>query len=192
MKRHPNLFRFMRDQKVFDIAGIKVGGQPGEYPTCLMPSIFYDKHKIVWNPIKGKFDKQQAESLLNKLEELSDKTGIPFFIDVMGTTAEALIRFADFVSNLTQNPFLVDSSSRHARVEVMRHVCEVGLAERVIYNSINYLVTDEELKALREFGVQSAVLLAFDPSNPLEKKEAILRLTLRRFLLIPLFSRFRA
>jgi tetrahydromethanopterin S-methyltransferase subunit H len=27
------MFKFEKEQKVFDIAGVKVGGQPGEYPT---------------------------------------------------------------------------------------------------------------------------------------------------------------
>jgi len=168
------VIRFEREQKIFEIAGIKVGGQPGEYPTCLIPSIFYDKHKIVRDPVKGEFDKRQAEALLHKLEELSDKTGVPFFVDVMGTTADALIRFTDFVSDLTKNPFLIDSSSRQARVEAVRHICEVGLVSRSIYNSINYLVSDDEVKALRDAGVQSAVVLAFDPNKPHETREATL------------------
>ena len=169
------MFRFQKEQRVFDIAGIKVGGQLGEYATCIIPSIFYDKHKIVWDPIKGEFDKKVAESLLKNVEELSDKTGNPFFVDVMGISAEALIRFAGFVSEITENPFLIDSASRQARIEAMRHFCEVGLAGRAIYNSINYLISGEELKALRDFGVQSAVLLAFDPNAPLEEKEDILK-----------------
>ncbi len=168
------MFRFEREQTVFDIAGVKVGGQPGEYPIVLIPSIFYERHKIVLDPVKGEFDKKEAELQLNRVEELSEKTGNPFFVDVMGTTAEALIRYTNFVSELTKSPFLVDSSSRRARVEAMRHICEVGLVDRTIYNSINYLVTDEELKALRDLGVQSAVLLAFDPKKPLEEKETIL------------------
>jgi tetrahydromethanopterin S-methyltransferase subunit H len=159
---------------VVDIAGIKLGGQPGEYPTCLIPSIFYDGHRLVSDPVKGEFDKRRAEVLLNMLEELSDKTGNPFFVDVMGTTAEALIKFTNFVSELTKSPFLIDSSSRLARVQALRHVFEVGLVDRVVYNSINYLINDEELRALKDFGVQSAVVLAFDPKKPLEEKETIL------------------
>jgi len=56
------LFRFEREQKVFDIGGIKVGGQAGEYPTVLIGSIFYDRHKIVSDETKGEFDKKQAEA----------------------------------------------------------------------------------------------------------------------------------
>lgn len=169
------MFRFEKEQRVLDIAGVKVGGQPGEYPIVIVPSIFYERQKIVFDSIKGEFDKKEAELQLNRVAEVSEKTGNPFFVDVMGTTTEALIRYTDFVTELTKCPFLIDSISRQARVEAMRHVCEVGLADRAIYNSVNYLATDEELKALREIGVKSAVLLAFDPKKPLEEKDAILK-----------------
>jgi tetrahydromethanopterin S-methyltransferase subunit H len=168
------MFRFQKEQDVLDISGIKVGGQPGEYPTVLIPSIFYDKHKIVFDSKKGEFDKKEAENLLNKVDEFSEKTGNPYFIDIMGITGEALIKFTNFVSELTQNPFLIDSSISEARLAAMRHVWEVGLMHRTIYNSINCLVTNEELMVLRELGVQNAVVLAFDPKNPLSEKEIIL------------------
>ena len=40
------LFRFERKQEVFDIGGIKIGGQPGELPTVLVGSIFYEGHSM--------------------------------------------------------------------------------------------------------------------------------------------------
>lgn len=170
------MFRFEKEQTVFDIAGVKVGGQPGEYPIVLIPSIFYERHKIVSDPIKGEFNKKEAELQLNRLEELSEKTGNPFFVDVIGITAEALIRFTSFVSEFTRSPFLVDSSSRQARIAAMQHISEVGLMDRAIYNSINCYVTDEELRSLKELAVQSAVVLAFDPKKPsFEGRIAILK-----------------
>ncbi|RLF93139.1 hypothetical protein DRN52_06930, partial [Thermococci archaeon] len=30
------MFRFKTEQKVFQIGNVKIGGQPGEYPTVLM------------------------------------------------------------------------------------------------------------------------------------------------------------
>ena len=168
------MIRFEKEQRVIDIAGVKIGGQPGEYPTVLIPSIFYDRHKIVIDPTKGEFDKKEAEQQINQVQELSEKTGNPFLIDVMGSTAEALIRYTSFISELTQNPFLIDSISRQARIDAFQHIREVGLVDRAIYNSINYLVTDEELSALKEIGVQSAVLLVFDPRKPLGEKATIL------------------
>ncbi len=41
------MFRFDKEQIVIDVAGVKVGGQPGEYPTVLAGTIFYGGHKII-------------------------------------------------------------------------------------------------------------------------------------------------
>jgi len=156
---------FKTKQHVACISGINVGGQIGENPTCVIPSIFYDNHKIVSDPIKGEFDKQQAETLLKRAEELSDKTGNPFFVDVMGTTAEALIKYVDYVSKEVSVPFLIDSISREAKLQTVKHLREIGIIEKVIYNSINFLSTPQELQTLQELGVRSAVVLAFDPKD---------------------------
>jgi tetrahydromethanopterin S-methyltransferase subunit H len=161
------VFKFEKEQSVFDIAGVKVGGQPGEYPTVLVPSIFYDGHKIVRDPIKGEFDKKQAEILINRLMELSGKTGNPFFLDIVGNTSEALVKYVDFVSDLTQSPFLVDGPSEQVRIPAMKHTKEIGLLGRAIYNSIDYHATDLELTSLRDFKVENAIVMAFDPKKPL-------------------------
>ena len=162
---------FKTKQIVACIGGFKVGGQPGEQPACVIPSIFYDGHKIVSDPLKGEFDKQQAETLINHAEELSEKTGNPFFVDVMGTTAEAITKYIDFVTDKTSVPFLVDSISREAKLQAVAHIQKVGLIEKAIYNSINFLSAPQELDALRDAGVQSAVLLAYDSKG---NREAVL------------------
>jgi tetrahydromethanopterin S-methyltransferase subunit H len=166
------VFKFEKEQYVSDIAGVKVGGQPGEYPTVLVPSIFYDGHKIVKDPVNGEFDRQRAEILVNKLIELSEKTGNPFFLDVVGNTSEALIRYVDFISNLTQSPFLVDGPSEQVRIPAMEQIKEMGLMSRAIYNSIDYHATDRELNSLRDLGVQNAIVMAFDPKKPLAEGRA--------------------
>jgi tetrahydromethanopterin S-methyltransferase subunit H len=159
------VFRFEREQSVFDIAGVKVGGQPGEYPTVLIGSIFYERHKIVSDPLKGKFNEGAAESLIKKQEELYDKTGNPFILDVVGLTSVALIKYVEFVSEITEAPFLVDGPSAHVRVPAIEHAIEVGLRDRTIYNSIDYHVKPEEISMLKELGVESSVLMAYNPRN---------------------------
>ncbi len=166
--RHLKLMAFKTKQTVACISGFKVGGQPGEYPTCVIPSIFYDNHRIVSDPIKGEFDKQQAETLINRAEELSEKTGNPFFVDVMGTTAEALIKYVEFVADQTSVPFLVDSISRDAKLQAISNANKIGLIDKVIYNSINFTSTPQELETLRNLGVKSAVLLAYNPKGDRE------------------------
>ncbi len=165
---------FKTKQTVACIDGIKVGGQPGENPTLIIPSIFYDGHKIVSNPAKGEFDKKQAETQLNKLEELSEKTGNPFFVDVMGTTAEALTKYVNFVSENVSVPFLVDSISSETKLKTLANIQKTGLINKVIYNSINFLSTPQELQALAELGVKSAVVLAYYPKAVSGDRETIL------------------
>lgn len=158
-------FRFEKEQKVFDIAGIKIGGQPGEYPTVLVGSIFYEKHKIVTDPIKGIFDIRAAESMIKKQEELQDKTGNPFILDIVGTNSEALINYIDFVSDVTEAPFLIDGQSAQIRIPAIKHAIDIGLRDRAIYNSIEANASNGEISALRELDVRSAVLMAYDPKN---------------------------
>lgn len=160
------MFRFEREQKVYDIGGVKVGGQPGEYPIVLVGSIFYEKHKIMSDPDKGEFDKAKAEALIKKMEELSDKTGNPFFLDVVGRTSEALIREIDFVADNTKAPFLIDGASEKLRIPATKHAFEIGLKDRTIYNSIDYAIQPSEIQAMKELGVKSSIVLAFNKKNP--------------------------
>lgn len=54
------MFRFDKEQVVFDFAGVKMGGQPGEYPTVLAGTIFYGGHNIISDELTGDFDKSRA------------------------------------------------------------------------------------------------------------------------------------
>jgi tetrahydromethanopterin S-methyltransferase subunit H len=156
------LLKFDREQHVFEIgSGVMVGGQPGEYPTVLIGSIFYSGHKIVKNHLKGEFDKSEAETLIQRTEELSDKVGNPHVLDVVGSNSEALIKYIDFIADVTDQPFLIDGPSPSVRIPAARHVAEVGLMDRAVYNSIDEHTGVDEVKALREIGVKSSMLLAF-------------------------------
>jgi len=159
------MFKFEREQTIFDIDGIKIGGQPGEYPTVLIGSIFYEGHKIVSNPLEGEFNEGAAESLIKRQEELYDKTGNPFILDVIGLRSEALVKYIDLVSEITESPFLVDAPSAEVRIPAIKHTIEVGLKDRAIYNSLDYHVKPEEGSMLKELEVKSSVLMAYNPKN---------------------------
>nr|MDO8079145.1 tetrahydromethanopterin S-methyltransferase subunit H [Candidatus Freyarchaeota archaeon] len=158
-----DVFAFEKEQKVWDINGVKIGGQPGAYPTVLIGSIFYDKHKIVSDRQKGIFDKKKAEELINKQDEMSDKTGNPCILDIVGDTAEALEKHIDFVASVTKAPFLVDSTLPDARLAAIKYAVEAGLVERAIYNSIDVHSKESELNTLKELGVKSSMILVFSP-----------------------------
>ncbi|MBS7288211.1 MAG: tetrahydromethanopterin S-methyltransferase subunit H [Candidatus Freyarchaeota archaeon] len=143
------------------MAGVRVGGQPGENPTVLVGTIFHEGDSAVKDPLKGVIDREKAEAALLRQDELSDSTGNPCMVDVVGRTGEALIKYLDFVSSVTDAPILVDSPSPEARLEACRHAVEVGLRERIVYNSITPDSGTREIEALKEIELKSAVLLAF-------------------------------
>lgn len=161
------MFKYDKKQQVFEFGKIKVGGQPGEYPTVLVSTMFYLKHKIVTDENKGVFDKAKAEALWNTQEVLSDTTGLPYFNQLVAETPEAIKRYIDwFVEICDDIPFLVDSSDGKVRATAAKYATEIGVANRAIHNSINASVTPEEIKAIKDSDLDSAIILAFNATDP--------------------------
>ncbi|MDO9522182.1 MAG: tetrahydromethanopterin S-methyltransferase subunit H [Methanocorpusculum sp.] len=160
------MFKFEKEQQVFDFNGTKIGGQPGEYPRVLSPSIFYNKHEIVLNDHTGEIDKPKAEALWNRCQELSDITGNKYFLQILAEHAEAFESYFSWFDSIdNKTAFLMDSSAPKALVHATKYVTEVGLADRAIYNSINGSILPENIQALAESDVNSAIVLAFNPGD---------------------------
>ncbi|MEM1589780.1 MAG: tetrahydromethanopterin S-methyltransferase subunit H [Candidatus Bathyarchaeia archaeon] len=159
------MFKFNTPQQIFEIGRVKVGGQPGELPTVLIASIFYEGQRIVIDENKGEFNVKEAEALLKRLEELSDLTGNPFMLDVVGTSEEAFRKYIDFVANITEAPFLIDAISPKLRLSASRYVKEVGLTERAVYSSITKGSPPSELAQIKESGIKAAIILAENPAD---------------------------
>ena len=144
------MFKFDKEQEIFDFAGVKMGGQPGEYPTVLAGTIFYGGHNIINDELTGDFDKSRAETLVNDMASISDVTGNPYIVQVFGQTVEALPKYIEYIGEICDAPFLIDSTSGDARVAGAQYADETGLTERAIYNSINMAADKSELDALAE------------------------------------------
>uniref|UniRef100_A0A7C5YSQ0 Tetrahydromethanopterin S-methyltransferase subunit H n=1 Tax=Ignisphaera aggregans TaxID=334771 RepID=A0A7C5YSQ0_9CREN len=155
------MFKFKCSQKVYDIGGVKVGGAPWENPPVLIGSIFYHKHKIVKDEKSGEFDKNTAEELIKTVEDISNKTKLPAMLDVVIASPNAAIKYLDFVSNTTKMPILVDALSTDAMGVAFKHVRDVGLLDRVVFNSLNAKSKDDEFKLLQEYGIKASVLLLY-------------------------------
>ncbi|MFX1265011.1 MAG: tetrahydromethanopterin S-methyltransferase subunit H, partial [Promethearchaeota archaeon] len=76
------MFFFEREQYIYNVGGVKVGGNLGENPTVLVGTIFYGGHKIVKDAAKGEIDKKTAEDLIAIQNDVSDTTGNPAMIQV--------------------------------------------------------------------------------------------------------------
>lgn len=158
------MFRFARDQSVINIAGLRIGGQPGELPTALAGTVFYHGHSIVSDEEKGIFDVKMAEELINKQSEISEETGNPGVLHIFASTRRAFERYLDFIDPIWNGPVILDSFDPETRGEMAIYVTEIGYADRTVYNSIGLASTERELCLLRESDLDSAILLAFSPT----------------------------
>ena len=158
-------FQFKTQQKVYDLGKVKVGGQPGELPPCLIGSIVWLGQKMVADANKGVFDAKIAEQIINTCQTQSDKTGVPFALDIVGTTEAAFEKYIDFVPKHTDAPMMLDAMSPRTRMAAATLAKKMGLADNCLYNSVYKGVTDAELANLKDSGIKMSIVLADDPKD---------------------------
>ncbi len=159
------MFKSKTEQKVFRIGGIKVGGEPGRNPTVLIGSIFYHRQKLLIDERKGEFEREEAEKVIKLQEEFSDRTGNPCMLDVVGASVGSIEKFLDFAASVTDVPLLIDGTTADVRVAGLKYAEEVGLLDRVVYNSLVPKYKPKEINAIREAGIEAAILLTFEMSE---------------------------
>jgi len=174
------MFRFSKEQKIFSINNIKIGGQPGENPPFLIASMFHNKDRILEDR-KGKFDRQKAKELIKKQEELSNSTGIPSMVAMVANSPEEAGIYMDFYLETTEMPFGIDMWVAEKRAKATEHVAKLGVQDKFLYNSIT--PWDKDIKGqvnkLKDLGIKHVVVQAFDdkdqtPMGRLKSLESIL------------------
>ncbi len=159
--RHAGLLEYDTPQQIFDVGGTRVGGQPGAQPTVLIGTAFYHKHDVVVDAERGELDEAAATERIRVQEDFSQRTGNPCMLDVVGATPEAMVRNLEFAAKTTHMPLLIDGTTATVRIAGLKYVAEAGLSHRVVYNSIQPEITDDEWTALQDAGVKSAILLTY-------------------------------
>ena len=159
------MLKFTNKQAVFRIAGVDFGGQPGKRRTVMVGSIFYPRHSVVEDRIEGKVRPGAVERLIGDMARASDETGCPTALMVFAETERCMRSHLEKVADAFKGPLFIDSPSAEVRIAGLVGAKEMGIHQRVIYNTINAGVAEKELQALRDNGVRSAVLLAFNPGD---------------------------
>ncbi|NVM17555.1 MAG: tetrahydromethanopterin S-methyltransferase subunit H [Candidatus Lokiarchaeota archaeon] len=160
------MFKYDKEQEIYDIAGVKLGGQPGQLPTVLFGSIFYYGHDIVKDAKKGEFDKEKAQQLIKTAEELSDQTGNPLILDVCCSWSGTFEKLIDFVANNSDNPFAIDGTTAKIKMTGARYAKDVGLSSRIVYNSIMPDANKDEIAVIKESEIETAILLSLNTTKP--------------------------
>jgi tetrahydromethanopterin S-methyltransferase subunit H len=160
------MFRFKNEQKVFTLAGMKVGGQPGENPPLLIASMFHNKDRIVADR-KGNFDRQKAVELIRAQENLSASTGIPSMVAMVANSPEEAKIYIDFYRETTKMPFGIDMWVAEKRAQATEYVAKLGLQDQFLYNSITPWDKDikGQVQKLKDLGIRHVVVQAFDDAD---------------------------
>lgn len=151
------MFTFTKSQIIYDICGIKIGGQPGQYPTVLFGGFFF----------KGKPDFTKAGFDVIKYINLGNRIGNPFIPDFFIKKQSYIDDIIDFIENrLPKNhPFSIDIIDPDIKIIVLELLNHKKLLNRTIYNSIHIGITNEELNCLKNNKPNMTIIVAFNPKD---------------------------
>ena len=151
------MFSFTKKQDVMSIGKIKIGGQPGRYPTVLIGGLFFS----------GKPDFDKAKTEINGMLLMSEKTGNPAIPDFFIKKNEYIDEIISFIQSEIPDelPFSIDVTDPLVKINVLEQLDKAKLLDRTIYNSIHVGITDEEKKALMNHCPNAAIIVAFNPKD---------------------------
>jgi tetrahydromethanopterin S-methyltransferase subunit H len=151
------MFSFTKEQIVFDISGIKIGGQPGTNPTVLFGGLFF----------KGEPDFESAKKLIQKMLYLSNKTGNPAIPDFFIKKEEYIENIMNFIEKTLpkKHPFSIDIIEPDLKIKTLNYLYERKLLSRTIYNSIHVGIKNEERETLKKYTPDAAIIVAFNPKD---------------------------
>jgi tetrahydromethanopterin S-methyltransferase subunit H len=162
------MFRYSSEPKVYEIGGVKLGGQPGEYPTTCCFSIFQESDKLFDKGSRRKgFNEKRAEEMLKAAEKYWQETGVPCMADIVASPGEKFNKYVDFVVEKSAMPFCIDAIMMKSKVEGAAYCAEKGLLDRMFYNSLTVWEQDieTEVKEIAQIGVKHVLLVAFDQND---------------------------
>lgn len=157
------MFVFKREQQSFDFGGVTIGGHPGENPTVLIGGLFFKGQPIMENTREGIFDKTTAKQWIDTGLSMVKKTGHPLIIQAYGRTPVAMEKHLSWLADNFDGPFMFESTNAKARMRAIKYCDEAGLSSRVIYNSINLSMKDDEKDILKNSSLNMAVVLGWSP-----------------------------
>ncbi len=162
------MFTLQKEQKVCQIGPWKVGGQPGDNPPLLVASMFHKGDRILRKRKAGEFDRDKAVGYIKRQEELSEQTGIPAITAMVANSADEMKGYVDFYTGISDKPFAIDMWKQDPRIEAVKYVSELGLMDRLVYNSITPWDKDVkgQVEKLKELGVRHVVVQVYDENDP--------------------------
>jgi len=151
------MFSFTKEQEIFNISGVRIGGQPGSYPTVLIGGLFF----------KGEPDFIRAKKNLQDMYHISKKTGNPAIPDFFIKKEEFVEDIINFIKDNIpkEKTFSIDIVDPEIKLKALEILSQKNLLSQTIYNSVHVGITEEEIKALKKFSPEMIIIVAFNPKD---------------------------
>ncbi|MEM5778029.1 MAG: hypothetical protein QXK49_00145 [Candidatus Aenigmatarchaeota archaeon] len=151
------MFKFPKELKVAEIGNIKVGNNN---PLLLIGTIFYREEKKIRTP--NGIDFNEARKQIENALRLKEDSEFNFLLDIFFDKDDNFEKIIEFVNEFNIQ-FAIDSEDWETRIKVLKYCKEIGISKNVLYNSINYGMSEDEREAIKELRPENAILLAFNP-----------------------------
>lgn len=156
---------FEAEQHAYDIGGVMVGGQPGEYPTVLCASIFYLGDKLILDEMAGEFDKDKAYEVVEAMRLECEKAGVPLIIDMIGGSPAAMANYVEWIAP-TGLSFFIDGTTPAVRLAGAQKAVELSIGDRCLFNSIGPETKQKEIDSVRELPLKTCIVMTHNAKNP--------------------------
>jgi tetrahydromethanopterin S-methyltransferase subunit H len=158
---------YENEPKVYQVGGVKFGGQPGDYPCVVCNSIFQKGDRVFEGKRKEGFNEKRAEEVLKRQDQLWQETGIPGMADIVANTGQEFKTYIDFVTSISDMPFCIDAWVLKPKLEAAAYCAEKGLLDRIFYNSLTVWEKDleTEIREISDIGIKHVLLVAFDQED---------------------------
>ncbi len=161
------MFKLNHEQRVCKIGDILIGGQPGQNPPLCISSMFHKGDKLLDSRKDHKFDRVKAREYVLRQEELSQQTGVPALVALVATSPDEMKAYVDFMLETTDKPFGIDMWVEKARLEAAEYIAQLGIQDRVLYNSITPWDADipAQVAKLKELNIKHVVIQVYDEED---------------------------
>jgi tetrahydromethanopterin S-methyltransferase subunit H len=159
------MWKFEAEQKAYDVGGVTIGGQPGEYPTALCASIFYMGDKLILDEMAGEFDKDKAYEVVQEMKDVCDMAGVPLILDMIGGSPAAMANYVEWAAPLNM-PFFIDGTTPPVRMAGAKKAAELGLEDRVLFNSIGPETKQSEMDEIKEMPFKTCIVMCHNVKKP--------------------------
>ncbi len=162
------MFTLKTEQKVFKIGDLLIGGQPGINPPLCISSMFHKGDKLLGSRKDREFNREKARDYVLRQEELMEQTGVPALVALVATSADEMKAYIDFMLEITEKPFGIDMWMEQPRLEAAQYVADLGIQDRVLYNSITPWDPDipAQVAKLKDMNIKHIVIQVYDETDP--------------------------